>query len=106
MNDITFVEAAKALSKASIDQCGPKPDACIKYGFRRVLSRDPTAEELRLLAKLWQESRAELESSPERVSELLSVGETKIEGKYQLDVAAGTLVMQAILVLDEALTRN
>ena len=72
--------------------------------FMIALSREPEAIEKSLLKNLYDTSLTEFKS-PEKISELNRVGNAPHEPLTQQQ-AAMTIVAQAILNLDEAITRN
>jgi hypothetical protein len=50
MNDPVYVEAARALAQRILSRGGADLDARLRYAFRLVLARDPTASERAVLA--------------------------------------------------------
>src|SRR5581483_7151271 len=45
MNDVTFIEAARALGQRMMKEGGSDATSRLRYGFRLLLSRYPTADE-------------------------------------------------------------
>ena len=67
----------------------------------------PTPQENTLLEKLFSEQRELFSGDAEAAQKLLSVGETKNDPSlHQADVAAGTVLAEALLNHDECIMRR
>jgi hypothetical protein len=86
MNDVVFVECAKALGQRMADRCGSTAER-LSFGFKLVLGRLPTPAELDRLTR-WHADALRL---------------VKDE---QPDTAAWTAVARVLLNLDECVTRE
>ena len=119
LNDPVFVEAARVLAarvlskqraeQRSVDKFATAPitgtDPRLTRLVRRVLSRQPDGEEQQLLNGLLQRQRQRFRRTPAEARALLSVGEAPIDSRLDpLELAAWTVVAQAVLNLDEAIT--
>lgn len=105
LNDETFLEAARALAVASLDR--PEVDMPpINSMFRRVLHREPTAIENRLLQRQYDRHLVEFERHPQGAERLLSVGQKKPAPPDVTKAAALMMVASTLLNLDEAMTRE
>ena len=119
LNDPVFVEAARVLAarvlskqraeRRSVDKLAAATitgtDPRLSRLVRRVLSRKLDGEERRLLNGLLQRQRQRFRRTPAEARALLSVGEAPIDSRLDpLELAAWTVVAQAVLNLDEAIT--
>jgi hypothetical protein len=107
LNDDTWVEAARALAALVITQGGKNPDDRLRDAFRRVTSRAPDSGELTVLRRLLEQQRSRFTADPGAARKLTRVG-TATRG-HELDaseLAAWTAVAQALLNLDEVITRR
>jgi hypothetical protein len=113
LNDVTFVEAARALAERVLtsDNAGAASnkidEARIDAVFRRLLARRATGEEKTILLAAIDRSRSEFRADPEAAGKLLAIGESK--RNEQLDAiehAAWTSLTLAVMNLDETLTKE
>jgi Protein of unknown function (DUF1553)/Protein of unknown function (DUF1549)/Planctomycete cytochrome C len=107
LNDVTWVEAGRALAERVMTEAGPDPDARLAEAFRRVCARRPAAEELGILRRSFNRALAAFQERPAAALEYLRAGSSLRDAT--LDPAehaayASTCVM--IFNLDEALTRE
>lgn len=106
LNDPVYVECARALGRLARDQGGESVHDGLAYAFRRVLSRDPSSEEIGELQGLWNR---QVEHFRERVQEAAALAGVEGEALTDAEVvasAAWTVIGNVLLNLDEALTRN
>jgi hypothetical protein len=105
LNDEAFFEAAQALAARVLrDTARAVPADRATYAFRLTLTRTPTAAEIERLVSSYQKQAERFRAQPEaaaRVIQGYAVG--GIESGEQ---AAWTLVANALLNLDEALTKQ
>jgi hypothetical protein len=107
LNDITYVEAARALAEDVLTLAAPSKDARIDLAFRRVLARKPTSQEIEVLKASFERLKREFAADSEAARKLLNVGDSKRNERLDLiEHAALAGVCAAILNLDEALTRE
>jgi hypothetical protein len=107
LNDITFVEAARAMAQRVLTVAGTTDDQRIELAFRLVLTRKPGSEELGILRARLQRLRSQYTADSAAARKLLTVGESKRDEKLDLtDHAAFTALCNLILNLDEALTKE
>lgn len=105
LNDVTFVEAARALAERV--QTSDSDEARIDAVFRRLLCRRATNDEKTILLAAIDRSRGEFRADPEAAGKLLAIGESK--RNEQLDAiehAAWTSLTLAVMNLDETLTKE
>lgn len=102
LNDVQFVEAARALASAVAKQHADPPSR-LTEAFLRLTGREPDAQELSLLLELYQEQLAIFkdDAGAEAAAKLLALGETPRDDSLPAaDLAALTVACQAILNLD------
>ena len=107
LNDKTFMEAARVFAQRVLQHGGTSPDARVDYAMRVALSRPATPAERRSLTSLYADALREYRAHPDAAQKLVSVGESARPS--DLDVsehAAWTCVCNAILNLDETLTKE
>jgi hypothetical protein len=106
LNDITYVEAARALGERVMRM--EKDDTKrIELAMRLVIARKPTAEESKLLLGGLERLRKQYRDDPAAARKLLTVGESKRSEKLdEVEHAAFTTVCLTVLNTDEALTKE
>jgi hypothetical protein len=105
LNDVQFVEAARALATA-VAKKHAAPQDRLTEAFLRLAGREPDEQELTLLIELYQEQLAIFNDTDgmEAAAKLLTLGETpRDESLPAADLAALTVACQAILNLDSAI---
>lgn len=107
LNDETFVEAARALAAEGLALKSAGDDARLTVLFRRVLARRPDTRETELLLGLQRRQRVRFEANRAAAEALLAVGQSPLgRGADPIETASWTMVAQAILNLDETVTRR
>jgi Protein of unknown function (DUF1553)/Protein of unknown function (DUF1549)/Planctomycete cytochrome C/Concanavalin A-like lectin/glucanases superfamily len=103
LNDVQFVEAARALATA-VSQRHRDLDDQIREAFLRLTGRHPDDVELRLLSDLCRQQRAQLAANGKQdAAKFVQLGESKPGSAHDpVDLAALTITCQAILNLDAA----
>jgi hypothetical protein len=107
LNDVTFVESARALSEMVLLEKVADDEGRVDEVFRRVLSRHASDAEKQILIAGVGRSRNEFQADKDSAAKLLAVGESK--RNEQLDVvehAAWTSLVLAVMNLDEALSKE
>ena len=105
MNGPQFVEAARNLGQKMVQEAGQSTDERIIYAFRRLTSREPSAEELSILRDVYEEQRQRCRD-PEIARATLGVGQsTKPTDLDSSEVAAATEVARLLMNLSEAITK-
>ena len=102
LNDVQFVEAARALASAVANKHADPP-AHLTEAFLRLAGRQPDEQELTLLVELYQEQLAifQDDKGQQAASKLLAIGDTPPDDSLPAaDLAALTVACQAILNLD------
>ena len=107
MNNKTFVEAARFLAERTLRQSFTEPHKRLEWAFRTVLSRNPTQDELEVLASDLNLYLKDYKKRPDAAKKLLMVGEKKADAMLSaIELAAYALVINTIFNLDEAITQN
>lgn len=107
LNDPQLTEASRWLAERMFKEGGSTLDSRISYLFRTLTSRKPTAGELNILKKIYEEqheifARNELESL-----KLLNVGDKANDPALPpIDLAAGSVVASALLNFDETIIKR
>ncbi len=107
MNDVTFVEAARALAERVIAETAPEPGERMARAFRLVLCRPPSAAELETLLRNWGRQRAHFAANPAAAAALVALGESPRKTTCDVpELAAYMTVASLIMNLDEAITKE
>ena len=107
LNDPQIVEAARHVGERMLREGGTNTQAQVTFAFRLVTGRTPTAKETVILRQLLEEQQARFTADPADAAKLLAVGETKNEGDLPpAELAAGTVLAQALFSHDEAVMRR
>ena len=106
-NDPQFVEAARVLAQRTFMAAGEDIQAGINGMFLRCTGRAPSALEAERLQKAFHSFLERYTSAPEEATKLLEVGEAEVPGSMDAPkLAAWTLLANALLSLDEVITRT
>jgi mono/diheme cytochrome c family protein len=106
MNDPVFVEAAQALARRILSDGGADTASRARYGFERVLLRQPEALELERLVALFEQARAALAADEPAAIALASKPLGAIPpGMDAASLGAWTVVGNVLLNLDETLAK-
>ncbi|MGA3031743.1 MAG: DUF1553 domain-containing protein [Terracidiphilus sp.] len=106
MNDVQWVEAARALAQRVIHEGGKLPEQRINWMGEILLSRDPPPN----MAAVLENSLAQMEkhytADPKAAHDLIAVGEKKSDTSIPApELAAWTMVASEMLNLDETVTK-
>ena len=107
MNDPVYVEAAQALARRMAKDGGATDADKARHGFRLVLARPPSDNELARLVKLHADSAAEFAKDKAKATTLATdpLGPLP-EGADAVNLAAWTTVANVLLNLDETLMKR
>jgi len=107
MNDTQFVEAAWHFGQRIMKEGGTTPDERIVYAFRAATAREPNAEQLQVVRKVYEATLAAYRSDQDAALKLISVGESKRDESLDPgELAAWTMVANLILNLNETITKG
>jgi hypothetical protein len=103
MNDVTFNEAARFIGKRMMKEGGSDPSSRLRYGFRLILSRAPSAEELKVLESSLNYHRDYFNSDLKKADALIKVGDSPADPSLSpQELASYASVASLMLNLDEA----
>ena len=106
LNDPTYVEASRKLAERLLREAQSDAER-IRLAFRLTAGRLPTASEQQVLAKMQTKAFEAFDLDRPRAEKLLSVGESPRDSELDAAaVASWTVVGQALLNLDEVVSRN
>jgi len=104
LNDVTFVEAARALASRAVKEQQAEP---LARAFEIALSRLPTAEEQAILTESYREAFGAFAADPESAKAFLANGDLPADPSLEpVAHAALASVCLSILNTDEALTKE
>jgi mono/diheme cytochrome c family protein len=107
MNDPTYIEAARVLAQKAMQSGGADMNSRLTFAFRQATSRKPTPEELSVLRNVYIQHLASYRKDAKAAAALLSIGASKADAKLnKTELAAWTMVVSAILNLDETITKE
>jgi hypothetical protein len=106
LNDVQYVEAARVFAQLLVQKGGPTFDSRLDLAYRRALARSPSTKERDALRRLYHDAIAHYRQDGKAAEALVSTGESPRPKELDLaEHAAWTCVCNAILNLDEVVTR-
>lgn len=106
-NDPTFIESSRRLAERVLTQKTSDNAERIAFLVREVLLREPHAREQAALSHLLTRQWGVYGADSRAAEALLAVGESRRDERLDAaELAAWTIVAQAVLSTDEALSRN
>lgn len=106
MNDVQWVEAARALAERVIKEGGAKPEQRIDLMSRILLAHDPPPRMAEVLEGSLEHMKKHYAADPKAAHDLVSVGEKKSDSAIPApELAAWTMVASEMLNLDEMVTK-
>ncbi len=107
LNDVTYVEAARALAERMLHERETSPGARLAAAFRAATGRRPLPEELAILLDGLADQMARFRRGPRAAAALIRAGESTPDARLDpAELAAYTTTAQLILNLDETLNRE
>jgi hypothetical protein len=107
LNDVTYVEAARALAERLMTQGGTTPEERITLAFRLAMARPPSDVERRILGQGFQRLLRQYQADRQAALKLISVGEAPRNPKLDVaELAAYTGLASLILNLDEVISKE
>jgi hypothetical protein len=105
LNDITYVETARALAERITKEA--EPDKRLEHAGRIVLAREPSAEEKAIWQRALNRATETFTASPEKAESFIKTGDSqRDESLPAVEQAALAHVCLMILNLDETLTKE
>lgn len=106
MNDVQWIEAARALAARVIQEAGPRPEARIDRISEILLARDPTPQTLAVLESSLDQMEKHYAADPKAAHALVYQGESKSAANIpEPELAAWTMIATEMLNLDETLNK-
>ncbi|HUG17883.1 MAG TPA: DUF1553 domain-containing protein, partial [Planctomycetaceae bacterium] len=107
MNDVTYLEAARALAERTFREATGNTSDRINQAFLLATARLPDHEELKVLSNAHARHHNNYEQHPEEAEMLISHGASKPDPVLnRTDLAAMTVIAAMILNLDEVITKE
>jgi mono/diheme cytochrome c family protein len=107
LNDVTYIEAARALAQRVLAATPAETSERVSAIFRLVLARRPNAEELMVLMASVERLKREFAADRQAAEKFLAVGESKRDVSLGVvEHAAYTALSSEVLNLDEALNKE
>lgn len=103
LNDPAFFEAAQALAKRLMKEAGSAPSSRAAYAFRLCVSRPPTQAELDRILTYFNQELARFQRDAEAARKVVRSENLAPDTAEQ---AAWTMVSNALLSLDETMTKE
>lgn len=106
LNETGFVEASRKFAERAL-AAGASPEERLRFAFRVATSRPPAEREEQILLGLLSREQAAFAADPARAEALLKVGESPADPRLDsLELASWTVVCNALLNLDETVTKG
>jgi len=106
MNDIQWVEAARALAERVIKEGGKQPEQRLKLMSEILLAHDPSPQMATVLEGSLTKMEKHYTADPKSAEKLVAVGEKKHDPAIPApELAAWTMVASEMLNLDETITK-
>jgi hypothetical protein len=106
MNDVQWVEAARALAERVIKEAGHNPEQRIQLMGEILLAHEPSAPMAAVLQNSLAQMKKHYAADPKAAQELVGVGEKKRDASIPpAELAAWTMVASEMLNLDETVTK-
>ncbi len=107
LNDITYVEAARAFAERMLKEGGPTDAERLAFGFRLCTAHPPTEKQMALLTAALSRFREQYRGDEAAAKQLIATGESKPDATLPAsELAAQTSLALLLLNLDETLTRE
>ncbi len=107
LNDEQYVEAARKFAERVLTDGGADLPSRVEFAFRSATARRPTAAEMEVFTKLYQNHLSEYQQNQAAAEKLLSVGESPRNEKLDVsELAAWTMIANVILNLNETITKG
>ncbi|HEV8059715.1 MAG TPA: PSD1 and planctomycete cytochrome C domain-containing protein [Gemmataceae bacterium] len=106
LNDPTYVEASRKFAERLLGEATTNTER-VRLAFRLTTGRLPKPAETKVLMKMQTQALAVFQSDRARAEKLLNVGESPRNQSFDsAELASWTVVAQALLNLDEVVSRN
>ncbi|WP_158968938.1 DUF1553 domain-containing protein [Paraglaciecola sp. L3A3] len=106
LNDPQIIEASKVLSAQLMTEY-ELPKDILRQAYRKITSRTPSEQELTIIEQMYQQTLADFTNTPEQVTQLLDVGDSKVtEQQNTAELAALTSVTNILMNHDAAVIKR
>jgi hypothetical protein len=106
MNDVQWVEAARALAERVIHEAGPSPEQRINLMGLILLAHVPPPPMAAVLEKSFGEMQKQYVANPKDAHSLVSIGEQRPDSSIpEPELAAWTVIASEMLNLDETVNK-
>jgi len=106
MNDVQWVEAARALAERVILEAGPLPEDRINRMSLILLAHVPSPQMAAVLEKSFREMKEQFAGNPKDARSLVNLGEARRDSSIpEPELAAWTMVASEMLNLDETVNK-
>jgi len=106
MNDVQWVESARALAERVIHEAGPLPEERINRMGLILLAHVPSPQMAAVLEKSFREMEKHYAGNPKEARSLVTLGETRRDRSIpEPELAAWTMVASEMLNLDETVNK-
>ena len=106
LDDVTYIEASRALAQKAISVAGSDPRERIAYMFTSMTGRVPTGAEMKILGNGFWERLAHFQKDTNDAERLINIGDWPTADLNPAALAAYTTVASTILNLDETITKE
>jgi hypothetical protein len=107
LNDVTYVEAARAFGERIMKEAGTTPVSRLSAAFRIATGRRPRPEEQAILREHFADQLSQFHRDPRAAAALIQAGESRPDPRLDpCELAAYTATAQLILNLDETITKE
>jgi len=107
LNDPQYVEAARSLAEILLKQPVDGLEPRLRALFRLLTSRNPSARELEIVTRLYDEQIRHFDAFPDNAKSLLAIGDApRDESLASAELAAMTVVAKTIMNFDECVTKR
>jgi hypothetical protein len=107
LNDVTFVEAARALAERILKDAETAPESRIAAAFEAATARRPTRSELTIVRNLLNDQLSRFRRDRAAAEALVRFGESSPDPRFDpCELAGYTVMAQLILNLDETITKE
>jgi mono/diheme cytochrome c family protein len=107
LNEVQYVEAARALAERALHQPATSPQDRVALLFKLATARTPDARESAELLSSYEDHLSNYTRDVEAAKKLIAVGESKPDAALNpSELAAWTMVANLILNLDEVITKG
>ncbi len=106
MNDIQHVEASRNLAQRILLEGGTTATDKLRFAYRTVLSRYPTAQEYVIVEEALKQHNTRYAANADAAQKLIAYGDSKAAPNVNAsELAAWTMIANLLMNLDEAVTR-